>query len=69
MTDVPSKPSEKTAGQKFFTVEQIAEAMQVHPRTVRRWIEKELLAAHKLGVLVRIADSDFRAFLALCRGY
>ena len=38
-----------------------------HDRTVRRWIEKELLIAHRIAGVVRIAEGDFRAFLAAHR--
>jgi excisionase family DNA binding protein len=48
---------------KFYTVNQIAEMLDVSPRTVRRWLEKRLLAAHRPGRIVRISDADFKAFL------
>ena len=52
---------------KFYTIEQIAECVDVSTRTVRRWIEKGLLAAFRVGGLVRIAEADFQAFLATHR--
>ena len=33
---------------KFYTIEQIAECLAVSTKTVRRWIDKELLVAHRL---------------------
>jgi len=49
---------------KFFTVEQVAQQLEVSIRTVRRWIDRGLLLAHRIGRLVRISDSDLQAFLA-----
>jgi excisionase family DNA binding protein len=49
---------------KFHTVEQVAEALNVSPRTVRRWIDNEMLVAHRIGGVVRIAEADLKAFLA-----
>jgi excisionase family DNA binding protein len=34
---------------KFFTIEQIAELLEVSTRTVRRWIDAGLLVAHRFG--------------------
>lgn len=36
-------------------------------RTVRRWIEAGDLVVHRVGGVVRIAEGDLRAFLALHR--
>ena len=55
------------SAQTYFTVDQIADALQVNARTVRRWIEKKLLIAHRIAGVLRIADGDFRAFLAAHR--
>ena len=52
---------------RFFTIEQIAELMEVSTRTVRRWIEKKLLVPHYINGLVRISEPDFQAFLAAHR--
>jgi excisionase family DNA binding protein len=53
---------------KFFTIVQIAELLEVSTRTVRRWIDANLLAAHRFGGAIRIAEPDLRAFLARHRG-
>ena len=53
-----------TAIPKFFTIGQVAEFLEVSTRTVRRWIDAGLLAAHRVGGVVRIAEQDLRAFLA-----
>jgi excisionase family DNA binding protein len=51
----------------FFTIAEVAERVRVSTRTVRRWIEDGHLVAHRIGGVVRIAESDLRAFLALHR--
>ena len=52
---------------KFYTIEQIADALVVSTRTVRRWIDQKLLIAHRINGLVRISEADFAAFLAARR--
>jgi excisionase family DNA binding protein len=52
---------------RFFTVDDVATAMLVAPKTVRRWIEQGDLHAHHIGRLVRISDDDFRTFHAARR--
>jgi excisionase family DNA binding protein len=49
---------------RMLTVNQIADADQVSPRTVRRWIASGRLPCHRLGLLVRVSDDDHEAFLA-----
>jgi excisionase family DNA binding protein len=62
-TDRPKSPT------RFYTIEQIAECVDASTRTVRRWIEKGLLVAHRINGLVRISDADFQAFLAAHRDH
>jgi excisionase family DNA binding protein len=52
---------------KFYTIEEIAECMGSSTRTVRRWVERKLLIAHRIDGLVRISEADFLAFLAAHR--
>ena len=52
---------------KFHTIRQIADALVVSTRTVRRLIDQKLLIAHRLNGLVRISAADFAAFLAARR--
>jgi excisionase family DNA binding protein len=54
----------KRPWQRMLTVEQIAEADHVSPRTVRRWLESGDLPFVKLSSLVRIRVEDHEAFLA-----
>jgi excisionase family DNA binding protein len=52
---------------KFFTITEVADRLGVATRTVRRWIKAGELVVHRIGGVVRIAESDLRAFLALHR--
>jgi excisionase family DNA binding protein len=52
---------------KHYTIKAVAEALDVSPRTVRRWIAKRDLAVHRVDGVVRIAENDLRAFLAVHR--
>jgi excisionase family DNA binding protein len=52
---------------RFFTITEVAESLHVATRTVRRWIKAEDLPVHRVGGVVRIAEGDLRAFLAVHR--
>jgi excisionase family DNA binding protein len=52
---------------RFFTVDDVAAAMVVSAKTVRRWIDQGDLHSHRVGRLVRVSDDDFRAFSAARR--
>jgi len=49
---------------KFYTVAQVADALGVSVRTVRRRIKSGDLVAHHFGTAVRIAEADLKAFIA-----
>jgi excisionase family DNA binding protein len=51
----------------FYTIGQVAEALGISTRTVRRWIANGALAVHRLDSVVRIAERDLIAFLAVHR--
>jgi len=51
----------------FLTIAEVAESLNVSTRTVRRWIDAGDLVVHRVGAIVRIAEPDLRAFLALHR--
>jgi excisionase family DNA binding protein len=53
--------------QKFFTRVQIAEMLDVDPKTVSRWIKSGALAACRIRGVLRIAEADLKAFLAAYR--
>jgi excisionase family DNA binding protein len=52
---------------KFFTIAEVAESLRVSSRTIRRRIRAGDLVVHRIGDLVRIAERDLRAFLAMHR--
>jgi excisionase family DNA binding protein len=52
----------------FYTIAQVAEALDVSTRTVRRWIARGALAVHRRDSVVRIAERDLLGFLAVHRG-
>jgi excisionase family DNA binding protein len=52
---------------KYHAIKSVAEVLEVSSRTVRRWIESGDLVVHRVGRIVRIAEDDLRAFLALHR--
>jgi excisionase family DNA binding protein len=54
----------KTESTKFYTVAQVAGALGVSTRSVRRWIKQKKLVAHHFGAAVRIAETDLKAFIA-----
>jgi excisionase family DNA binding protein len=64
--DVPRRP-QRNDRLEFLTTPDVAERLRVSTRTVRRWIEDGDLIAHRIGGVVRIAESDLRAFVALRR--
>jgi excisionase family DNA binding protein len=51
--------------ERWLTVEQIADALQVHANTVRRWLRSGELTGHNLGGKAgyRVRERDFEAFL------
>jgi excisionase family DNA binding protein len=65
-------PDDRRRGQthrsiQFFTIDAVAELLDVASRTVRRWIANGDLVAHRIGNVVRIAEEDLQAFLAATR--
>ena len=52
---------------KHYTINAVAESLDVSPRTVRRWIAIGDLVVHRVQGVVRIAEADLRAFLAVHR--
>jgi excisionase family DNA binding protein len=51
----------------FYTMGQVAEALGVSDRTVRRWVAGGALPVHRFDGVVRIADRDLLEFLAVHR--
>jgi excisionase family DNA binding protein len=57
----------RTATPRFFTISDVADFFDVSSRSVRRWIKSGDLPVHRFGGVVRISDSDLRAFAATHR--
>lgn len=51
----------------FYTIDEVADALGVSEKTVRRRIDDGSLHAHKIGRQWRVSDSDFRSYVALLR--
>jgi len=49
--------------EKFFTTEQVANILQVHPFTILKFIKQGKLKGIKLGRVYRIKESDINRFL------
>lgn len=47
---------------EFYTINQAAIALKVHPLTVRRYIKEGKLKAYKAGGNIRISTNDLRSF-------
>ena len=56
--------SERNGRKAFYTIREVADLVQVHQRTVRRWIHAKSLPAHRLGRQWRISKDDLHVFLA-----
>jgi excisionase family DNA binding protein len=52
---------------KHYAIKTVAEALDVSSRTVRRWIASGDLVVFRADGVVRIAESDLKAFLAMHR--
>ena len=49
--------------EKFYTTEQVANILQVHPFTILKFIKQGKLKGIKLGRVYRIQESDVQKFL------
>ncbi|PIR55582.1 hypothetical protein COU74_00390 [Candidatus Peregrinibacteria bacterium CG10_big_fil_rev_8_21_14_0_10_36_19] len=49
--------------EKFFTTEQVATILQVHPFTILKFIKAGKLKGLKLGRVYRIKESDVNQFI------
>jgi excisionase family DNA binding protein len=58
-----SQPSK----QQFFTVNTVAQRLDVSARSVHRWIANGELIVHRIGRAVRVSEADLKAFLAAHR--
>ncbi len=54
--------------EQLHTVQQAAERLKLHPKTVLRLIHEGRLKGVRIGKAYRIQDSDLRAFAGLAQG-
>lgn len=52
---------------RFYTLPEVAEALGLSVKTVRRRIEMGELASHQFGRSLRVSEEDFRAYIAVRR--
>ena len=64
---MPNLSSSPTPLPKLHTIKDVAAALRLSDKTVRRLIESGELIAHQLGRQWRITGTDFDAFLKLRR--
>lgn len=48
--------------EKYFTVDQIADMLKIHPKTVQRYIREGKLKANKVGKSWRVSGHDLSIF-------
>lgn len=65
----PALPLEQEAGVdlRFYTIGDIADRLEVCPRTVLRWIKTGQLPVHRFGKVTRILEADLLNFVAARR--
>ncbi len=51
------------AEEKLLTPPQVADLLQIHERTVTRWLRDRYLRGFKLGKEWRIAPADLQSFM------
>ena len=52
---------------RFFSVPEIAEALSVSTKTVRRRIAEGALPCHRIGGVLRISEDDLASYVATRR--
>ena len=58
-----SQTTNEDTTKPLLTVSEVAEVCRISTRTVRRWIERGELPAHRLGRQLRISEKDLKIFL------
>ena len=66
-TPTGSNASSNTPPKRFHSVATVARQLEVSEKSVRRFIERGLLRAYKIGGQIRIAEDDLRSFILSCR--
>lgn len=50
-------------GIKFFTISEVAEALEITPQTVRAWVKRDKLKGEKVGAVILITEKSLIDFL------
>jgi excisionase family DNA binding protein len=56
-------PSPSQNNTRFLTVNEVANALSVCPKTVRRLITARMLRHHRVGRAVRVSEEDLRGYV------
>lgn len=71
MKTFPSRPSAvartKRSTPVFLTLDEVAEALNVSRKTVKRRVDAKELHTHRIGRQIRISQEDFASYLATHR--
>jgi excisionase family DNA binding protein len=59
--------TKSTPARRLLSVDDIATAMAISPKTVRRMIARGELISHRIGKLIRVSDEDLATYLKLSR--
>jgi excisionase family DNA binding protein len=51
------------AGKTYYTVLEVAGALDVTPQTVRAWAKRGRIKAHKMGLPILISEDSLRSFI------
>lgn len=54
----------KRSSPVFYTISEVADALGLSIKTVRRRVESGDIRSHRFGRSLRISDDDFRAYVA-----
>jgi excisionase family DNA binding protein len=52
---------------QYLSIKNLAQRLEVSPRTIHRWIAAGQLRVHTPGGLVRVSEEDVAAFMAARR--
>lgn len=61
---IEPKTDDSIPTSRLLTIQDVADFLRIDPKSVRRLVKSEQLAAYKVGLQWRIAERDLWAFLA-----
>lgn len=51
------------AGKTYYTIAEVARALDVTAQTVRAWAKRGRIIAHKMGLPILISEDSLRSFI------